>query len=95
MLEIKPIESKEEQENILSLCRIAYKESYFAYKAYEGASLLAAAQFDIRGSEAELDAIEQAAAEEMEQAAQYALNAPEPNPADVLQDVFYEGGSVK
>lgn len=60
MLEIKPIESKEEQENILSLCHIAYKESYFAYKAYEGASLLAAAQFDIRGSEAELDAIRQA-----------------------------------
>lgn len=60
MLEIKPIESKEEQENILLLCHIAYKESYFAYKAYEGVSLLAAAQFDIRGSEAELDAIRQA-----------------------------------
>ena len=43
MLEIKPIESKDEQEKILSLCHIAYKESYFAYKAFEGASLLAAA----------------------------------------------------
>ena len=60
MLEIKPIESKEEQEKILSLCHIQYQESYFAYKAYEGTSLLAAAQFDIRGSEAELDAIRQA-----------------------------------
>jgi len=59
MLEIKPIESKEEQKEILSLCHIAYKESYFAYKAYEGTSLLAAAQFDIHGSEAELDAIRQ------------------------------------
>jgi len=60
MLEIKPIESKKEQEQILGLCHIAYKESYFAYKAYEGTSLLAAAQFDIHGCEAELDAICQA-----------------------------------
>ena len=59
MLEIKPIESKEEQEKILALCHIEYKESYFAYKAYEGTSLLAAAQFYIHGSEAELDAIRQ------------------------------------
>lgn len=60
MLEIKPIESKEEQKRILSLCHIAYKESLFAYQAYDGKMLLAAAQFDIHGSEAELDAIRQA-----------------------------------
>ena len=60
MLEIKPIESKEEQKKILSLCHIPFKESYFAYKAYDGPSLLAAAQFDIHGSMAELDAIRQA-----------------------------------
>ncbi len=59
MLEIKPIESKSEQEDILRRCGIPYKEDLFAYKAYEGGELLAAAQFDIGGCEAELDAIRQ------------------------------------
>ena len=59
MLEIKPIESKSEQEEILARCGIPYKETLFAYKAYEAGELLAAAQFDIGGSEAELDAIRQ------------------------------------
>lgn len=40
----------------------------------------------------EMDALERSAHEEMEQAATYALNAPEPDPANVLQDVFCEGG---
>ena len=39
----------------------------------------------------ELDALEKAAQEEMEQAAEFALNAPEPDPAKVMEDVFYEG----
>lgn len=60
MLEIKPIETQEEQIDILGRCHISYKETLFAYKAYDGASLLGAAQFDIRGSIAVLDAIRQA-----------------------------------
>lgn len=60
MLVIKPIESKEEQKEILSLCHIEYKEDLFAYKAYDNGSLLAAAQFDIKGEVAELDAMRQA-----------------------------------
>ena len=60
MLEIKPITDSIEQKEILNLCGIEYRDGLFAYKAYEGSSLLAAAQFDIEGSVAVLDAIRQA-----------------------------------
>ena len=43
-------------------------------------------------SEAELNAMDQAAADEVEAATQFALNSPDPDPAHVLDDVFYEGG---
>ena len=43
-------------------------------------------------TDAELDALEQSAADEMAAAAEFALNDPEPDPTYVLQDVFYEGG---
>lgn len=39
----------------------------------------------------ELDEIEQAAQNEADEAAEYALSSPEPDPAHVLDDVFYEG----
>ncbi len=42
---------------------------------------------------AELDAMEQAALAEAEAAAEFALNSPEPDPATLLEDVFYEGGT--
>ena len=47
MLEIKPIEDKNEQETLCRLCGIEYREELFAYKAYEDGKLFAAAQFDI------------------------------------------------
>lgn len=40
----------------------------------------------------ELDAIEIAAKKEADDAAQFALNSPEPDPATLLDDVFYQGG---
>lgn len=40
----------------------------------------------------ELDAIEHEAKEETEAATQFAINSPNPDPAHVLDDVFYEGG---
>ena len=43
-------------------------------------------------TEAELDAILKAADEETEAATEFALNSPNPDPAHVLDDVFYEGG---
>ena len=43
-------------------------------------------------TEAELDAMLKAADEETEAATQFALNSPNPDPAHVLDDVFYEGG---
>lgn len=46
-------------------------------------------------TEGELDALERLANEEMDKAAEYALNAPEPDPACVLEDVFYEGGNAQ
>lgn len=49
MLEIKPIEDKNEQETLCRLCGIEYREELFAYKAYEDGKLFAAAQFDICG----------------------------------------------
>lgn len=40
----------------------------------------------------ELDAIERSAQAEADAAAEFALNSPEPDPATLLDDVFYEGG---
>lgn len=40
----------------------------------------------------ELDAIEAAALKEADDAAEFALNSPEPDPATLLDDVFYQGG---
>ena len=42
-------------------------------------------------SKKELDEIDQAAAKKMEAAVEFAMNSPEPDPARVLDDVFYEG----
>ena len=42
----------------------------------------------------ELDDMEAAAQKEADDAADFALNSPEPNPADLLKDVFYEGEEV-
>ena len=39
----------------------------------------------------ELDEIDAAAAEKMAKAVEFAVNSPEPDPAHVLDDVFYEG----
>lgn len=52
MLEIKPIESKEEQEQICACCGINFRSELFAYKAYDNGKLLAASQFDIEGKSA-------------------------------------------
>lgn len=40
----------------------------------------------------ELEAMEKAALQEADEAAEFALNSPEPDPATLLEDVFYEGG---
>jgi pyruvate dehydrogenase E1 component alpha subunit len=40
----------------------------------------------------ELDAIEAKAQVDVDAAAQFALSSPEPNPATVMEDVFYEAG---
>lgn len=39
---------------------------------------------------AELDTIEEAAKVEADAAAEFAINSPNPDPADVMDDVFYE-----
>lgn len=46
-------------------------------------------------TEEELNTIETKAANEADDAAEYALNSPEPNPADLLKDVFYEDEEVQ
>ena len=43
----------------------------------------------------ELDAIEEAALAEAEDAAEFALNSPEPDPDTLLDDVFYQGGDAQ
>ena len=42
-------------------------------------------------TEEELNEIAQAVAEKMEAAVEFALNSPDPDPANVMEDVFYEG----
>lgn len=43
----------------------------------------------------ELDQIEREAQEEADRAAEFALNSPDPDPASLLDDVFYEGGDAQ
>lgn len=43
-------------------------------------------------SESELAEIEARAAADVDEAAEFALNSPEPDPATVMEGVFYEGG---
>ncbi len=59
MLEIKPIEDKEEQQKICTSCGILYRSELFAYKAYDNGKLLAASQFDIEGKSAVIYDIKQ------------------------------------
>lgn len=54
MLEIKPVESKEEQRLLCEKCALVYDPLLFAYKAFESGELIAAAQFDITGKDAVL-----------------------------------------
>ena len=42
-------------------------------------------------TEEELNEIAQAVAKKMEAAVEFALNSPDPDPANVMEDVFYEG----
>lgn len=50
MLEIKPIQNKNEQEIICKLCGIEFDIDTLAYGAYISGKLIGAAQFRIRGS---------------------------------------------
>lgn len=59
MLTIKPIEDKNEQKEITSLCGIEFKPELFAYKAHNDGRLLACAQFDIKENGAVIDAMRQ------------------------------------
>ena len=43
----------------------------------------------------ELDAMDKQADDETQAATDFALNSPEPDPAHVLDDVFYEGGDAE
>ena len=45
-------------------------------------------------SAAELDEIEAKAQALVDEAEEFALNSPEPDPAHVMDDVFYEGGAL-
>ncbi len=45
-------------------------------------------------TEAALTSIEDAALQEADAAAEFAINSPEPDPAFVMQDVFFEGGAL-
>jgi len=49
MLEIKPIQTKEEQEKICKLCEVDYDSDCLAYSAKEGEKLLGVSQFRIFG----------------------------------------------
>ena len=43
----------------------------------------------------ELEQIEKSAQEEADRAAEFALSSPDPDPASLLDDVFYEGGDAQ
>ena len=60
MLKIQPITDETERTSVLKRCRIEPKPLFFAYQALDEGVLLGAAQFDITGKTAVLDAIRQA-----------------------------------
>ena len=60
MLKIQPIPNEAERNAVLARCRIEPKPQYFSYQALDNGVLLGAAQFDILGKTALLDAIRQA-----------------------------------
>ncbi len=71
----QPYRTREEVEEWKKKCPIKRLRAYLEEKGV---------------SAAELDAIEQDAHNEIEAAAEFALNSPEPDPAKVLDDVFYK-----
>ena len=63
------------------------KDPIKLYKAYLLENNVATAE--------ELEEIEKLAADKMAAAVEFDLNSPEPDPAHVLDDVFYEGGDAE
>lgn len=49
MLEILPIQTKEEQERLMALCSIPYDPEALAYAAYDNGVLVGGAQFRLKG----------------------------------------------
>lgn len=49
MLEIKPIQTKEEQEEICGICRVDFDPDFLAYGAIENGKLIGVSQFRILG----------------------------------------------
>ena len=52
MLEVKPIQTKEEQKEICGLCGVEFDPDYLAYGAKENQKLLGVSQFRILGNHA-------------------------------------------
>ena len=52
MLEVKPIQTKQEQKEICELCKVEFDPDCLAYSAKEGERLLGVAQFRIFGKRA-------------------------------------------
>lgn len=57
MLEIKPIQDKNEQEDACLKCGAAYHAEYFCYAAREGDTLLGICQFFLKNETGYIDAI--------------------------------------
>ena len=79
--------SQEEAKRILAAGEEQARE--IQRRAKSAAELEARQQ--VLATKQELDDIEAAAAKKMEAAVEFAMNSPEPDPAHVLDDVFYEG----
>ena len=60
MLEIKPIQSKTEQERLCGLCGVAYDADALAYSAHESGVFLGICQFRITGDEVRVYTIREA-----------------------------------
>lgn len=72
-----PYRTKEEVEEWKKKCPIAYTRKLLEEQGV---------------APADLDALEAKAQELVDEAETFALNSPEPDPAQVLEDVFYDGG---
>jgi hypothetical protein len=96
MLEVKPIQSKEEQKRLCGLCSIEYNADALAYSAYEGDTFLGITQFSIHDKKGQIYNITPVSGTDDIEAL-FIMGRAAMNFIDLckIADVYYEDGNEK